>query len=62
MTPQVWVKLHGVPVPRQYIIEVKQFLAEAPVGTKGWQRRAVRKALYTIQRRDDAVKSPFYLG
>ena len=47
--PTVWVRLHGVPVPRRYLVAVKRFLEEAPVGTKGWQKRAVRKALRELQ-------------
>ena len=50
---QVWVRFHGVPVPREYIIQVKKFVNEAPVGAKGWQRRAVRKALHQLKGEDN---------
>jgi len=53
MTGTVWVRFHGIPVPREYIIQVKKFVEEAPVGTRGWQRRAVRKALHQLKGEDN---------
>jgi len=45
----VRIRIHGVWVPGHLADQVRAYVAAAPVGKKGWKRRATRRALWEIR-------------